>query len=45
MAVGDGVEGTGVKRDAGHELVYPAARGPASRPVPPDTPDLFQSLP
>jgi hypothetical protein len=31
MAVGDGVEGAGIKRDAGHKPVYPARGGPASR--------------
>ena len=31
MAVGDGVEGAGIKRDTGHGPVYPAPGGPASR--------------
>ena len=45
MAVGDGVEGTGIKRDTGHKLVYRAPRGPASRTVPSDTANLFQIPP
>ncbi len=34
MAVGDGVEGAGIQRDAGHTPVYRAPGSPASRPVP-----------
>jgi hypothetical protein len=34
MAIGDGIEGAGIKRNAGHGPVYPAAPGPASRRVP-----------
>ena len=29
MAVGNGVEGTGIERDTGHKTVYPARGGPA----------------
>src|SRR4030095_13644167 len=31
MAVGDGIEGAGVKRNTGHNPLYPAPGGPASR--------------
>src|SRR5437764_5815228 len=31
MAIGDGVEGAGIKGDAGHKPIYPAPGGPASR--------------
>jgi hypothetical protein len=33
VAIGDGIEGAGIQRDAGHKLVYPAAGGPASQPA------------
>src|ERR1700692_1320977 len=38
VAVGDGIEGAGIKRDTGHKLVYRAPGGRASRGVPPIPP-------
>src|SRR6266436_1661596 len=45
MAVVDGIEGAGIKRDTGHKLVYPAAGGPASRGVSPNTANLIPGRP